>query len=88
MNIAVSGHALVWTDSTGAIWTMASDGSTPPKQLSDQHLGFAFSLVVAGDQACASTSQPSVHDRPDQGSGRDAEDGAPGTAGQPLLHTI
>ncbi|MDB4959757.1 MAG: hypothetical protein JWO36_7326 [Myxococcales bacterium] len=57
MSIVVVGRALVWTDSTGALWTMAKDGSGTPKQLSDQHLGFAFSLVVAGDHVFASTKK-------------------------------
>src|SRR4051794_23343340 len=47
--------ALVWTDETGAIWTMPSRGGTP-QQLSDQHHpGFAFRVFEAGDAILATT---------------------------------
>jgi hypothetical protein len=57
MKLVVTGHALVWTDMTGAIWTMPSDGSGTPKQLSDQHLGFAFGLVAVSDGVFAATKK-------------------------------
>lgn len=56
MSLIVSGGYLYWTDSTGAIWSMPSDGSGTPKQLSDQRTpNFAFRLFTAGDQVLATS---------------------------------
>jgi hypothetical protein len=57
MNLAVAGTSLVWSDSAGALWTMRSDGTGQPRQLSDQHLGFAFSIVTAGTSVLAATKK-------------------------------
>jgi outer membrane protein assembly factor BamB len=52
--LTVSHGTLIWADVLGAIWTMPSDGATPPKQLSNQHReGFAFFPFVAGDKVFA-----------------------------------
>ncbi|HEY5927028.1 MAG TPA: hypothetical protein VIV11_35315, partial [Kofleriaceae bacterium] len=54
MSVVVAGDRLVWTDSTGAIWTMPVAGGQP-KQLSDQHgTGFMFHPVVAGGEVYVS----------------------------------
>ncbi len=56
MSLIVSGGHLYWTDSLGSIWSMPSDGSGTPKQLSDyQNPSFAFRLFTAGDQVMATS---------------------------------
>lgn len=56
MSLIVSGGYLYWSDSLGAIWSMRSDGSGTPKQLSDhQSPNFAFRLFTAGDQVMATS---------------------------------
>jgi len=56
MSLIVSGGSLYWTDSTGSIWSMPSDGRGTPKQLSDQKTpNFAFRLFTAGDQVLATS---------------------------------
>lgn len=56
MSMVVSGGYLYWTDSLGSIWSMRSDGSGTPKQLSDHtNPNFAFRLFTAGDQVMATS---------------------------------
>lgn len=56
MSLIVHGATLYWTDSLGSIWSMPSDGSGTPKQLSDQKSpNFAFRLFAAGDQVLATS---------------------------------
>jgi len=56
MSLIVSGGHLYWTDSLGSIWSMPSDGTGTPKQLSDQKTpSFAFRLFTAGDQVLATS---------------------------------
>lgn len=60
MSVVVAGDALVWTDSTGAIWTVPIAGGDPV-QLSDQHgAGFMFHPVVAGGDVFVSTKRDFV----------------------------
>jgi hypothetical protein len=55
MSMVVSSSSILWTDSTGAIWSMPKDGGEP-KQLSDQKSpNFAFRLFMAGDQVLATS---------------------------------
>jgi hypothetical protein len=59
-SLVVSGGALVWTDSAGAIWTQPIKGGTP-KQLSEQHgIGFTFHPVVVGADVFVSTKRDFV----------------------------
>jgi hypothetical protein len=54
MSLVSTGTAIVWTDMTGAIWTLPDGGQ--PKQLSDQkHPDFAFSLFLAGTEVLATS---------------------------------
>ena len=54
MSLVIAGDAMVWTDSTGAIWTMPVAGGEP-RQLSEQHShGFAFHPVVVGTEVFVS----------------------------------
>jgi len=56
MSLIVSGGSLYWTDSTGSIWSMPSDGTGTPRQLSDHKTpNFAFRLFTAGDQVLATS---------------------------------
>lgn len=56
MSLIVSGRFLYWTDSLGSIWSMPSDGTGTPKQLSDHETpNFAFRLFTAGDQVLATS---------------------------------
>jgi hypothetical protein len=55
MSIAVASGTLVWTDSSGAIWSMPTAGGEPRK-LSDQRTpDFAFKVVAAGNGVVASS---------------------------------
>jgi outer membrane protein assembly factor BamB len=59
-SLVVANGTLVWTDSAGAIWSMATSGGTP-KQLSEQHRdGFMFHPVVAGGRVFVSTKRDVV----------------------------
>jgi len=52
-SLATAGTTMLWTDITGAIWSMPATGGEP-KQLSDQKTpDFAFSLLRAGDEVLA-----------------------------------
>jgi hypothetical protein len=54
MWIVLDHGTLVWADLAGAVWTMPADGSTPPKQLSDQHKqGLVVHPFHAGDRVLA-----------------------------------
>lgn len=54
MGLALDRDTLVWGDLAGALWTMPRDGSTAPKQVSEQHRdGFATHPFLAGDQLIA-----------------------------------
>jgi hypothetical protein len=51
----------VWTDLAGAVWTMAADGSSKPKKLSDQHReGLASHPFVAGERVLAKAGKQLV----------------------------
>lgn len=57
MSLVVVRGTLVWTDATGAIWTMPTAGGTP-RELSNQHShGFAFHVALAGDRVIATTKR-------------------------------
>lgn len=54
MWMVIDHGTLVWADLAGAVWTMPADGSTPPKQLSDQHKqGLVVHPFHAGDRVLA-----------------------------------
>jgi hypothetical protein len=57
MQLAIAGGHVLWTDSTGAIWTMRIGGQDQPQQLSDQKLAFAFSFATAGNGVYASSNK-------------------------------
>lgn len=55
-SLVVTGGALVWTDSAGAIWTMPAARGGEPRQLSDQKRpDFAFHVFAAGDAVFATS---------------------------------
>ena len=54
MGLILHRGTLVWVDMAGALWTMPADGSSPPKQQSEQHRdGLATHPFVAGDRVLA-----------------------------------
>lgn len=54
MELVLHRGTLVWVDLAGALWTMPVDGTTAPKQISEQHRdGLATHPFVAGDLVLA-----------------------------------
>ena len=61
VGLARQGTVLVWSDLGGAVWTMPTDGSKAPTQLSEQHRdGFVFRPFIAGERVLGKVNKDLV----------------------------